>query len=79
MSEKLIVSDSMVMRITKFSIDADSWRDRAWLPEETAWFFSNCIYIKVGKNSDATRIEHICDINKALNIENINSHLGINV
>ena len=37
------------------------------------------LYVKVGKNSDATKIKHICDIEKALNMENIDSFLGINV
>ena len=61
------------MRITSFSIDERScWRDGAWL-------FSNCIYVKVGENSDATKIKHVCDIDKALNMENIDSFLGINV
>ena len=32
----------------------------------SAWFFSNCIYIKVGENSDATKIKHVYDIEKAL-------------
>ena len=45
----------------------------------SAWFFSNCICIKVGKNSDATKIKHVCNIEKALNIKNIDSYLGINV
>ena len=45
----------------------------------SVWFFCNCIYMKVGKNSDATRIKHVCDIEKALNMKNIDSYLGINV
>ena len=37
------------------------------------------LYVKVGKNSDATKIKHICDIEKVLNMENIDSFLRINV
>ena len=44
-----------------------------------AWFFSNCIYLKLGENSDATKIKHVCNIEKALNMESIDSYLGINV
>ena len=36
------------------------------------------IAIKVGKNSDVARIKHVCDIEKAMNMENIDSYLGIN-
>ena len=45
----------------------------------SAWFFSICIYIKIGENSDATKIKHVYDIEKALNMENIDSYLGVNV
>lgn len=45
----------------------------------SAWFFRNCIYIKVDKNSNTTRIKHVCDIEKALNMEKIDSYLEINV
>ena len=34
---------------------------------------------KIGENSDATKIKHVYDIEKALNMENIDSYLGINV
>ena len=50
---------------------------KRWGLLDLAWFFSNCIYIKVGKNSDATKTKHVCDIEKALNMENIDSYLGI--
>ena len=56
-----------VMRITNFSVDAGTW------------FFKNCIYMKVGEKSDATKIKHVYDIEKTLNMGNIDSFLGINV
>ena len=45
----------------------------------SAWFFSNCIYIQLGKNSDAVRIKQVSDFEKTLNMENIYSYLSINV
>ena len=45
----------------------------------SAWIFSNCIYIKLGVNSGATRIKQVCDIEKSLNMENIDPYLDINV
>ena len=44
--------------------------------KHSGWFFSNCIYLKVGENS--TSIKHNCDIEKALNMENIDSCIGTN-
>ena len=42
-------------------------------------FHAVCIYIKVGENSDTTRIKHVCDIEKALNIAKIHFSLDNNV
>ena len=39
--------------------------------------FDNCIYKKVSENSEATKIKHLSDIEKALNMENIVFNLGI--
>ena len=65
-----------VMRITSFSIDKGSWRDRAYYigPGSSA----TAALVKVGKNSDATKIKRVCNIEKVLNMENIDSYLGIN-
>ena len=46
---------------------------------DSAWFFSKCIYIKFGENSDATRTKTYCDIEKTLNMETLVSYLDINV
>ena len=53
--------------------------EETWGLLHLAWFFSNCIYVKVSENSDASKIKHVCDIKKALNMENIDPYLGINV
>ena len=44
-----------------------------------AWFFSNCVYVKVSEKSNATKIKHVCDIEKTLNMENIDYFLEINL
>ena len=75
-SAKLFSSDSMCHENHQLFYRCRQLK--RWGLLDLAWFFSNCIYIKVGKNSDATKIKHVCDIEKALNMENIDSYLGIN-
>ena len=68
------------MRITSFSIDAGSWRDGTYhIRPGSSATASIIVFVKVGENSDATKIKHVCDIEKALNMEDIDSYLGINV
>ena len=74
---KLFISDSMCHENHQLFYRCRQLKRRGLL--HSAWFFSNCIYIKVGENSDATKIKHVYDIEKALNMENIDSYLGINV
>ena len=75
MSEKLFISDSMCHENNdQLFYRCRQLKRRGLL--HSVWFFSNCIYIKVGKNSDAIKIKHDCDIEKALNMENIDSYLG---
>ena len=76
-SAKLFISDSMCHENHQLFYRCRQLKRRGLF--HLAWFFSNCIYVKVGKNSDATKIKHICNIQKALNMENIDSYLGINV
>ena len=76
-SAKLFISDSMCHENHQLFYRCRQLKIRGLL--HSAWFFSNCIYVKVGENSDATKIKHVCDIDKALNMENIDSFLGINV
>ena len=45
--------------------------------KHSASFFNNCIYIKVDKSSEATKIEYFIDIEKTLNMEIIDSYLSI--
>ena len=76
-SAKLFISDSMCHENHQLFYRCRQLKRQGLF--HLAWFFSNCIYVKVGKNSDATKIKHICNIQKALNMENIDSYLGINV
>ena len=76
-SMELFSSDSMYHENYQHSYRHRQLKRRVLL--HSAWFFSNCIYIKVCENSDATKIMHVCDIEKALNMENIDSYLGISV
>ena len=77
LTTKLFISDSMCHENHQFFYRCR--QSKRWCLLHLAWFFSNCIYVKVGENSGATKIKHICDIEKALNMENIDSYLGINV
>ena len=72
-SAKLFISDSMYHENHQFFYRCKQ------LTLYSVWFFSNCIYVQIGKNSDATKIKHVCDIEKAFNVENIYSYPGINV
>ena len=76
-SAKLFISDSMCHENHQLFYRCRQLKRRGLL--HSSWLFSNCIYVKVGENSDATKIKHVCDIDKALNMENIDSFLGINV
>ena len=77
MPAKLFVSDSMCHENHQLFYRSRQLKRQGLL--HSAWFFSNCIYIKVGENSDATKIKHLYNTEKALNMENIDSYLGINV
>ena len=77
MSAKLFISDSMCYENHQLFYRCRQLK--RWGLFHLAWFFCICIYVKVGKNSDATKIKHICNIQKALNMENMDSYLGINV
>ena len=72
-SAKLFISDSMYHENHQFFYRCKQ------LTLYSVWFFSNCIYVQIGKNSDATKIKHVCDIEKAFKVENIYSYPGINV
>ena len=81
-SAKLLISDLMCHENCQLFYRCRQLKRQGLLHSD--WFFSKCkmyvkLYVKVGKNSDATKIKHICDIEKALNMENIDSFLGINV
>ena len=76
-SGKLFISDSMFYEYHQFFYRCRHLKRRSLL--HSALFFSNCIYIKVGENSDATRIKLVFEIENALNMENIDSYLGITV
>ena len=76
-SEKLFISHS-----TYYENHLLFYRCRQlkrWSLLHSACFFSNYIYIKVGKNPEVTRTTRFCDIEKSLNIQNIDSHFDINV
>ena len=74
-SAKLFISDSMCHEHHQLFYRCRQLK--RWGLLHLAWFFSNCIYVKVEENSDATKIKHVCDIEKALNMENFDSYLGI--
>ena len=76
-SAKLFISDSMCHENHQLFYRCRQLKRRGLL--HSAWFFSNCIYVKVGENSDPTKIKHVCDIEKALNMESIDFYLGINI
>ena len=76
-SVKLFISDSMCHENHQLFYRCRQLKRRGLL--HSAWFFSNCIYIKVGKNSSATKIKPACDIDKTLNMENTDSCLGISI
>ena len=76
-SAKIFISESMCHENHQLFYRCRQLKRQCLL--HSAWFFGNCIYVKVGHNSDATKIKHICDIEKVLNMENIDSFLGINV
>ena len=76
-SAKLFISDLMCHDNHQLFYRCRQLKRQSLL--HSAWFFSNCIYIKVGENSDATKIKHVYNIEKALSMENIDSYLGINV
>ena len=76
-SVKLFISDSMCHEHHQLFYRYRQLKRQGLL--HSAWFSSNCIYIKVGENSDATKIKHVRDIEKALNMKNIDSYLVINV
>ena len=65
------------MRITTFSIDAGSWRDRAYYIQPGS--SATASIEKLARTHVLQKLKHICDIDKALNMENIDSYLGINV
>ena len=71
------------MRITKnVLLSVQLHKLRLWLLCNQTTAVINIIAnasIKAGGNSDATKIKHVFDIEKALNMENIDSYLGINV
>ena len=72
-SVKLFISDSMCHENHQLFYKCKQ------LTLYSVWFFSNCMYVQIGKNSDATKIKHVCDIEKAFNVENIDSYPGINI
>ena len=72
-SAKLFISDSMCHENHQLFYKCKQ------LTLYSVWFFSNCMYVQIGKNSDATKIKHVCDIEKAFNVENIDSYPGINI
>ena len=76
-SARLFISDSMCHENHQLFYRCRQLKIRGLL--HLAWFFINCIYVKVDENSDPTKIKHVCDIEKALNMENIDSYLGINI
>ena len=76
-SAKIFISESMCHENHQLFYRCRQLKRQCLL--HSAWFFGNCIYVKVGHNSDATKIKHVCDIEKVLNMENIDSFLGINV
>ena len=63
-SAKLFISDSMCHENHQLFYRCRQLKRRGLL--HSVWFFSNCIFIKVGENSDATKIKHVYDIEKAL-------------
>ena len=74
---KLFISDSMCHENNQLFYRCRQLKRLGLL--HSAWFSSNCIYIEVDKNSDATKIKYVCNIKKALNMENIDSYLGLKV
>ena len=73
-SGKIFLGDSMCYENHRVFCRCRELKRWFWL--NSAYFFNNCIYIKVGDNSKATKIKHLSDIKKAVNMEN-NSYLGI--
>ena len=59
-SAKLFISDSMCHKNHQLFYRCRQLKRQGLL--HLAWFFSSCIYVKVCKNSDATKIKQVCDI-----------------
>ena len=68
MSAKVFISDLMCHENHQLFYRCRQLK--RWDLLHSVWFFSNCIYIKVGENSDNTKIKHVYNIQKVLNMEN---------
>ena len=76
---KLFISDSMCHENHQLFYRCRQLKRQVHIRPGSSATASIIVFAKVGENSDATKIKHICDIEKALSMVDIDSYLGINV
>ena len=57
MSEKIFIGDSICSKNHRLFCRCRQLKRLFWI--NSAWFFNSCVYIKVGDNSEATKVKHL--------------------